>query len=774
MLVRAGWCVGRVGGLAVALGVGAGIGAAVLFSGSATASADAPDAPSAGPASDAGSAGPARAQRAGSVTADRARARSTASARAASHAAPARQGVATQQRTSTPRAAVVAGQGATDGITVAPTVAFVDGVVEGTLNATSARYGDTSCSSTQKSSCLKYEYTSTDRDVRENDIGKLTFAEADTSAGPQDFSILPYLTWDLDTGVDKGSQTFQVRVTEVTAFDEFLTGLPLVGLLAEPVISLLQQTPVLGSLLAPLIGASVLAEVPVNLDALAPGTTPVAFTYKVTSFDGVRISTNFFPASEIQAGQTAPLVLNGPGLPLPGATDPYPKPLTPGSASYYPPLYVLRTADYNVITWDPRGEHASGGIFELDNPFYEGRDASAILSWSAQNPLVLLDEPDDPRVGMIGGSYGGGIQWVTASTDPRIEAIVPSISWNSLLAALYPTDIVKSAWLTTIGIGLVATGARINTQIYVAGLTGLLFGEIGESPQALLGSSGSTSLLNQLAVPTLIFQSSVDGLFPLAQAVANAETITANPFDTEVKMSWFCGLHGICRTPINPAQAARIYSDTVAWLDTYVARTGDPAADIPRFQWYDQNGEYYSADLLPFQDGFNQPVPYSANGAGGVLPIIPVIGGSGPLQGPDTLPAPMRTFPYNGTFPTPATNALNVAVTPPAGSQIAGAPQLSFTYRGIGNGKAVSAQLIDNATGLVVGNMVSAVPVTLDGQTNEVSIPMQDIAYTVGPGDSLTLQIVGYSSMFASSAIGVIDISDVRLDLPLRDLNAAS
>ncbi len=56
-------------------------------------------------------------------------------------------------------------------------------------------------------------------------------------------------------------------------------------------------------------------------------------------------------------------------------------------------------------------------MLQLDNPFFEGRDASAIVSWVAENPLADLDVAGD-RVGMVGGSYGGGIQMVTASTDP--------------------------------------------------------------------------------------------------------------------------------------------------------------------------------------------------------------------------------------------------------------------------------------------------------------------------------------------------------------------
>ena len=47
---------------------------------------------------------------------------------------------------------------------------------------------------------------------------------------------------------------------------------------------------------------------------------------------------------------------------------------------------------------------------------------------------------------MVGGSYGGGIQWVTAAQDCRIDAIVPIISWNSLVTSLDKTGINKAGW----------------------------------------------------------------------------------------------------------------------------------------------------------------------------------------------------------------------------------------------------------------------------------------------------------------------------------------
>ena len=67
---------------------------------------------------------------------------------------------------------------------------------------------------------------------------------------------------------------------------------------------------------------------------------------------------------------------------------------------------------------------------------------------------------------MVGGSYGGGIQWVTAAIDPRVDAIVPVISWNTLNSSLYPNQAFKTAWGTLLLLDLVEAGARINPQLY--------------------------------------------------------------------------------------------------------------------------------------------------------------------------------------------------------------------------------------------------------------------------------------------------------------------
>ena len=80
---------------------------------------------------------------------------------------------------------------------------------------------------------------------------------------------------------------------------------------------------------------------------------------------------------------------------------------------------ALRAEGYNTLTWDPRGIGGSGGIVNFDSPDFEARDVQALIDFVATAPEALLDGPNDPRVGMSGSSYGGGIQLATAAIDAR-------------------------------------------------------------------------------------------------------------------------------------------------------------------------------------------------------------------------------------------------------------------------------------------------------------------------------------------------------------------
>ena len=645
-------------------------------------------------------------------------------------------------------------------LTVNPTVEIVDGIIQGRLNATGGR-----------GSALTYTALGPaagfDSTVGESG-GKISLGTVPVSpptvpptTDPQSFTILPYANW-LDGGA-KGTQTFHVRVSEVTALDSFLTGIPLVGLVAAPVINLLQTLPLIGDLLAPIIGASVVARIDVDVASLAPSDTPVALTYMVTSFDGVGISTNFFPAAGLSAGATAPTAISMAGLGGGAYSDPYTDRVFDIEGSEYdvPSVAVLRNNGYNVVSATPRGVRNSGGIMQLDNPFFEGRDMSAVIDFIATETPATLDSPNDPAVGMVGTSYGGGIQLVAAGIDPRIDAITPENTWNSLNASLYPDNTWKTSYGSVLYLVLVVTGARVNSLVPRAVLTGNLFGRISETAQAALASSGPTALLNTVRAPTLLTQGIQEALFPLRQTLDNAETILGNGFGTTVKVAWFCGGHGVCLDPVNPDQEAMLVADTLDWLAQYVKRTGTPADDIPNFQWFDQLGGYYFSDTLPNQFGFNDRPDITASSAGGLLPIVPVLGGSNSFF----------ALPFSLGGGSVARNAINVPVTVGAGTQVVGAPAVSITYQGLGTTRAVFAQVLDDSTGRVLGNVVTPVPVTLDGKQHTLTMDLSDIVYTNASTDSrtLTVQITSSATAFENfTSFGLMKISDVSVTMPNR------
>ena len=661
----------------------------------------------------------------------------------------------TSSATVTPSASVTRGS-----LTVDPTVTIVDGIIQGYLQAVSSRG-------------LTMTYTALgpaagfDSTLGESG-GKISLGTVPVSpptvpltTDPQSFTILPYANW-LDGGA-KGIQTFDVRVSEVTALDSFLTGIPLIGLVAAPVINLLQTLPLIGDLLAPLIGASVVARINVDVAPLAPSDTPVAYTYMVTSFDGVGISTNFFPAVGLSAGATAPTVITMAGLGGGAYSDPYTDRVFEIEGAEYdlPSVGVLRNEGYNVVSATPRGVRNSGGIMQLDNPFFEGRDMSAVIDFIAAETPATLDSPNDPAVGMVGTSYGGGIQLVAAATDPRIDAITPENTWNSLNASLYPDNTWKTAYGSLLYLALVFTGARVNSLVPRAVLTGNLFGRMSETAQAALASSGPTALLNTMRAPTLLTQGIQESLFPLRQTLDNADTILGNGFGTTVKVLWFCGGHGVCLDPINPNQQATLVGDTLAWLAQYVKRTGTPADDIPNFAWFDQLGGYYFSDKLPNQFGFNNRPDITATSAGGLLPVVPLLGGSNSFF----------ALPFSLGGGSVARNAINVPVTVGAGTQVVGAPAVSITYQGLGTTRAVFAQVVDDSTGRVLGNVVTPVPVTLDGKQRTLTMDLSDIVYTNASAapSTLTMQITSSATAFENfTSFGLMNISDVSVTMPNR------
>jgi ABC-2 type transport system ATP-binding protein len=534
----------------------------------------------------------------------------------------------------------------------------------------------------------------------------------------------------------------------------WLQRVPIIGpYFVTPIVAFIHQIPIVSDILHPLIGYPRRRGLPAG--------TPLPRDVKVISFDGTGIYTHFMPAVGLAPGQTAPTVLNGPGLSLPGATNLNGALLDPVITDFFGQLSIgaLRAAGYNVVTWDPRGEWRSGGVLQLDSPDYEARDVSAIISWLATQPEVKLDDPvsGDPRIGMVGVSYGGGIQLTTAAVDHRIDAIVPTIAWNRLNTSLYKRQAFKSGWGTLLSAALTLTFARSHPRIFPAAIHGILTGTVSQSDQDLLTTRGPGDLVNNITAPTLLIQGTADTLFTLQEADDTARVLIGNGVPT--KVVWFCGGHGLCLNNLFDLRDGFVIKQQILqWLNRYVK--GDESVSTgPQFQWVDQRGQWFSRDTYPIH---NDAPTITASRTGGTLPLIPYLGGSG-------LPVIPLGF--------KAINALNLTVSaPPATTHIVGAPELTLTYSGTGSSRHIYAQLVDDATGSVLGNLVTPIPVTLDGQTHIVSLPLEPVSYTLRPGRKLTLQLVATAGPYERvvPALGAVKVSSMQLVLPTITAATAS
>lgn len=458
----------------------------------------------------------------------------------------------------------------------------------------------------------------------------------------------------------------------------------------------------------------------------------------VQSFDGTPITFYWFPAQGLAPGQQAPTVLQGPGFGGKAASDP-----EATSSGPIPGVGDLRREGYNVLTWNPRGISPSGGAAQLNNPDFEGRDVTALISWVAQRPEAQLDAPGDPRLGMTGGSYGGGIQFSTAAIDARVDAIVPVIAWNSLRTSLYKASTIKTSWVNA----LVTLGSRpgntFDKRILKGRTQASKSTRFSKDIVKFARAAGPDRVLSQISAPTLLLQGTIDNLFPPSEAVANYRALRKAGVPT--KMVWFCGGHGICLT--DEGDTAVPQQQTWLWLSRYLK--GDTSVDTgPGFTWVDQNGRYRSAPKYPKATG-----ELRAKGKGTL--DLRDRGGSGPYPGDLPISGVGAIF-IRPTIPAPAKRAVDVRVKAKSKAVVVGAAKLRLTYKGsvpkkkrqVSKRVAVAAQLVDDRSGTVLGNQVTPLVLRLDGKKRRAAVDLEAVSASLRKGQRVTLQIVAQSSLY--------------------------
>ena len=403
----------------------------------------------------------------------------------------------------------------------------------------------------------------------------------------------------------------------------------------------------------------------------------------------------------------------------------------------------------------------------LNSPDFEGRDVSAIISWVATQPEVQLDAANDPRLGMVGASYGGGIQLATASIDHRIDAIVPTIAWNSLVDVLFPRDAVNSSWGTLLPSVLVLTLAREHPRILPVAIMGVLFGYAQQSDIDLVTDLGYQEQIKDITAPTLLIQGTVDTLFTLDQADTVARQLISA--GTTTKVIWYCGGHGTCLS--DHPRGDVVIDRTLDWLNRYVK--GDETTDVgTQFEWVDQHGTWHHNDTYPAPTDTTPIVAGSR--PEGTLPYVPFLGGSGPNWSILTR-EPIQVL-LGLPSAAAAANAVNLNVPDAVEStRVVGAPTVTLTYSGTGTARHVYAQLVDDETGLVLGNQTTAIPVVLDGRTHTVTYSLEQVAHTLQPGQSVTVQIVTSSVKFFNFYNwGTITVEEMAVQLPTLETSIRS
>lgn len=478
----------------------------------------------------------------------------------------------------------------------------------------------------------------------------------------------------------------------------------------------------------------------------ASAATYSAQTVTVTSFDGTKLNVNFYPAAGLSTGQTAPTVLLGSAWDMPQLPSSIGNlaGLSIGSVSFnlnIPGPATLIADGYNVVTWDERGWFNSTGTVQVDSPQYEGRDVSAILDWLATQPAAQLDAPGDPHVGMVGASYGGGIQLSAAAIDPRIDVIEPNMSWNSLINSVYPNQVIKQGWgnlLCNTGTLLGARYAPALTEICASDSSGAV------TPDEIAAGTAASplGLVSQIKAPTLLLGGTVDTLFPLNEDLATYADLQAA--GTPVKMMWYCGGHGVCNLP--SGTSGYIVNTELNWLAKYLK--GQNVDTGPAFEYLDNTGNWRSEPSYPV------PASGSLSASGSGLLFISPTHSSGTL----------------GVQGTPASNAVNVSIPAPSSSvDTLADPTVTLTYSGFGSKSTapVFAQLVDTSAHNVLDNQVTPTLLTLNGQQHTVTLPLNLVTWNLTPSSRIELQITDDSDLyFPQRTLGFVQISKATVSIP--------
>ncbi|MFB6945165.1 CocE/NonD family hydrolase [Streptomyces sp. NPDC060286] len=360
--------------------------------------------------------------------------------------------------------------------------------------------------------------------------------------------------------------------------------------------------------------------------------TPLKFTLRAGG-RSCTVDADLYRPAGVDAQHPAPAVL---------ATNGFGGSKSDGSTDAIGKAFASR--GYVGLVYSGLGFGRSGCLITLDDPAIDGKAAAGLIDFLAGTraaddgtkvDYVTEDGTGDPRVGMIGGSYGGAIQMATAAVDHRVDALVPLITWNDLAYALAPNNAgtregVSSdtagvfKWQWTNGFYLMGEGQTI----LEASLDPSRFGSLsclhfaaqacdtirllnsGRYPadrtaEMLDYARGVSPVdhLGRVKAPTLLVQGQADSLFNLNEATATYRTLKAQ--GTTTKMIWQAWGHSGGQVPgeldlgKGNLETSYVGQRVLAWFDRYLQHRKNTDTG-PEFAYYrDWKSGYGTAAGVP-------------------------------------------------------------------------------------------------------------------------------------------------------------------------------
>ena len=307
---------------------------------------------------------------------------------------------------------------------------------------------------------------------------------------------------------------------------------------------------------------------------------------------------------------------------------------------------------YVVLTWTARGFGKSTGQIAMNAVGAEVADSKALVSYLAKSKYVAQDKSGDPRVGIMGSSYGGANALMTASQDKRIDAVVADITWNDLQNDLFPQSVegstesgpFKKVWAGTFFSAVSLQSAYLGecgsfTQAWCdAYRNAVINGAPSAQERALLASVSPDNFAQSINAPTLLSQGQADSLFPLTESYKTALVIKKAHPKLPLAMIWHAAGHdgGF-------DQKSYLREQYLKWFKKYLS---NEKVAFPAFQFTKTNGSISLQDSTVIPKVFSGEVrPIDAQ-VGQLQLVTPTVAASYPIGG---IPTAISSLPGIGS-----------------------------------------------------------------------------------------------------------------------------